>query len=386
MTDEQQTDQQKESDQLRQRRANFEELQRLGVDRRTRTRSTRTDTDRGAGRGARREDRRGARGREGPDRRPPGGSWRSAASARPTSWSSRTARAQIQAYIRQDSLTERDFAIFKLLDFGDFVGVEGHLFRTKTNELTIWASTLRVPRQVLHPAAREVARPAGRRDPLPPALPRSDRQSRTRAGCSRSAAACSTAIRGVPQRARLPRGRDADDAADRRRRAGAAVRDASQRARHAALPAHRAGAVPEAPGRRRASSGSTRSTATSGTRGSRRSTIPSSRCSSSTRPTAITSELMDMTEEMLSAVRAGGDRHATRSRSASTRSRWRRRTAACRCAKGAREAASSGWATPVSDADLRDRETRRGARAPARHRGRSRRGAPARSRPRSSSG
>src|SRR5204863_277926 len=34
----------------------------------------------------------------------------------------------------------RDFAIFKLLDFGDFVGVEGHLFRTKTNELTIWAS------------------------------------------------------------------------------------------------------------------------------------------------------------------------------------------------------------------------------------------------------
>src|SRR5436190_4030587 len=31
MTEEQQTDQQKESDQLRQRRANFEELQRLGV-------------------------------------------------------------------------------------------------------------------------------------------------------------------------------------------------------------------------------------------------------------------------------------------------------------------------------------------------------------------
>ena len=35
----------------------------------------------------------------------------------------------------------------------------------------------RVPRQVLHPAAGEVARPAGRRDPLPPALPRSHRQS-----------------------------------------------------------------------------------------------------------------------------------------------------------------------------------------------------------------
>jgi lysyl-tRNA synthetase class 2 len=51
-------------------------------------------------------------------------------------------RSQIQAYLRKDALSERDFAAFKLLDFGDFVGVEGHLFRTKTNELTIWASKL----------------------------------------------------------------------------------------------------------------------------------------------------------------------------------------------------------------------------------------------------
>jgi lysyl-tRNA synthetase, class II len=50
--------------------------------------------------------------------------------------------AKIQLYIRQDSLPEVDFKIFKLLDFGDWVGVEGHLFRTKTNELTIWASRL----------------------------------------------------------------------------------------------------------------------------------------------------------------------------------------------------------------------------------------------------
>ena len=50
--------------------------------------------------------------------------------------------AKIQAYIRQDSISERDFAIYKLLDFGDFVGVEGQLFRTKTNELTIKASKL----------------------------------------------------------------------------------------------------------------------------------------------------------------------------------------------------------------------------------------------------
>ena len=51
-------------------------------------------------------------------------------------------QARIQVYVRQDALPERDFQIFKLLDFGDFVGVSGHLFRTKTNELTIWASKL----------------------------------------------------------------------------------------------------------------------------------------------------------------------------------------------------------------------------------------------------
>src|SRR5437762_10479114 len=51
-------------------------------------------------------------------------------------------RARIQVYVRQDSLPALDFKIFKLLDFGDWMGVEGRLFRTKTNELTIWASRL----------------------------------------------------------------------------------------------------------------------------------------------------------------------------------------------------------------------------------------------------
>jgi lysyl-tRNA synthetase class 2 len=51
-------------------------------------------------------------------------------------------RARIQVYIRQDSVPELEFKIYKLLDFGDWVGVEGRLFRTKTNELTIWASRL----------------------------------------------------------------------------------------------------------------------------------------------------------------------------------------------------------------------------------------------------
>lgn len=49
---------------------------------------------------------------------------------------------RLQAYVRADSMPERDFQIFKLLDFGDHVGVSGRMFRTKTNELTIWAASI----------------------------------------------------------------------------------------------------------------------------------------------------------------------------------------------------------------------------------------------------
>jgi lysyl-tRNA synthetase class 2 len=51
-------------------------------------------------------------------------------------------RARVQIYIRQDALSERDFKLYKLLDFGDSIGVSGRVFRTKTHELTIWASSL----------------------------------------------------------------------------------------------------------------------------------------------------------------------------------------------------------------------------------------------------
>jgi lysyl-tRNA synthetase class 2 len=51
-------------------------------------------------------------------------------------------RQQIQVYARQDALSSRDFELSKLLDVGDRIGVAGHLFRTKTNELSVWASRL----------------------------------------------------------------------------------------------------------------------------------------------------------------------------------------------------------------------------------------------------
>jgi lysyl-tRNA synthetase class 2 len=50
--------------------------------------------------------------------------------------------ARIQIYVRQDSLSDRDYALSKLLDYGDQVGVSGRVFRTRTNELSIWASSI----------------------------------------------------------------------------------------------------------------------------------------------------------------------------------------------------------------------------------------------------
>ena len=46
---------------------------------------------------------------------------------------------QIQVYIRKDEIGDENYEIFSLLDIGDFIGVEGRLSKTKTDELTIFA-------------------------------------------------------------------------------------------------------------------------------------------------------------------------------------------------------------------------------------------------------
>jgi lysyl-tRNA synthetase class 2 len=48
----------------------------------------------------------------------------------------------LQVYAKKDQLPERDFNLYKLLDIGDFIGVEGTLFRTRTGELTVLATEL----------------------------------------------------------------------------------------------------------------------------------------------------------------------------------------------------------------------------------------------------
>jgi lysyl-tRNA synthetase class 2 len=50
--------------------------------------------------------------------------------------------ARLQIYVRLDAVGEQGFALYKLLDLGDHIGVTGYLFRTRTGELTVHVETL----------------------------------------------------------------------------------------------------------------------------------------------------------------------------------------------------------------------------------------------------
>ena len=49
---------------------------------------------------------------------------------------------KLQVYVRKDAVSEVDFELYRLLDLGDFLGVEGKLFRTSAGELTLLAEKL----------------------------------------------------------------------------------------------------------------------------------------------------------------------------------------------------------------------------------------------------
>ena len=49
---------------------------------------------------------------------------------------------RLQIYVRKDAVGDEGFALYKLLDLGDHIGVTGYLFRTRTGELTIHVERL----------------------------------------------------------------------------------------------------------------------------------------------------------------------------------------------------------------------------------------------------
>ena len=57
----------------------------------------------------------------------------------------------IQFYIRKDDVGEKNFKLFKLLDIGDIIGIEGTIFKTKTGELSIYTNNLQLLTKSLRP-------------------------------------------------------------------------------------------------------------------------------------------------------------------------------------------------------------------------------------------
>ena len=58
---------------------------------------------------------------------------------------------RLQIYVKLDVVGEQAFELFRLLDLGDVIGVSGHLFRTKTNELTVRVERLELLSKALLP-------------------------------------------------------------------------------------------------------------------------------------------------------------------------------------------------------------------------------------------
>lgn len=58
---------------------------------------------------------------------------------------------RLQVYLKKDLLTEQAYKVCEGLDLGDWIGVSGHLFRTKTNELTVEVGELTFLSKALRP-------------------------------------------------------------------------------------------------------------------------------------------------------------------------------------------------------------------------------------------
>ena len=176
---------------------------------------------------------------------PPAGFSPSATRGRPGFLDLSDGSSRLQVYVRKDAVGERGWELYRALDLGDWIGVEGSVFRTRTGELSVKARQLTFLAKCLRPlpekwhGLKDVERRYRERHLDLAVNPES------RAVFEKRASDHPLPAR-LPRRPRIPRGRNADDAADPGGRARPALRDAPQRAGSRALPADRARALPEA--------------------------------------------------------------------------------------------------------------------------------------------
>ena len=61
------------------------------------------------------------------------------------------ANGRLQIYIKKDEVGESQYDQFKLLDIGDFIGVDGYVFKTKTEEISVHAKSITILAKSIRP-------------------------------------------------------------------------------------------------------------------------------------------------------------------------------------------------------------------------------------------
>ena len=63
----------------------------------------------------------------------------------------RDAVGRLQIYVRLDNVGDDAFALWKLLDIGDFIGVSGPVFKTRTGQISVQVQTLALLTKAIRP-------------------------------------------------------------------------------------------------------------------------------------------------------------------------------------------------------------------------------------------
>ena len=58
---------------------------------------------------------------------------------------------RIQIFIRKDDIGEKNYSNFKLLDIGDFIGIKGKVFTTKTGEISVKTQVMTILAKSIRP-------------------------------------------------------------------------------------------------------------------------------------------------------------------------------------------------------------------------------------------
>ena len=60
-------------------------------------------------------------------------------------------KGRIQIFLKKDNVGEKKYDLFKLLDIGDFIGIDGIVFKTKVGEITVRANDFTILSKSIRP-------------------------------------------------------------------------------------------------------------------------------------------------------------------------------------------------------------------------------------------